>query len=159
MSRYTIISLIHPILCHISSQSPTLPHCMVIRFSDAEAARVKSASKLVSSIATSSTGLQEGIFNMACESAVADAHHIVPPSAASLFLFLSSPCPLPLLLHILHSFSHSFSLFFCMPVLRSCCHIVQHIRNSILHCTALHCTIFHCITLYSTVHLSKSHII
>lgn len=45
----------------------TLLHYMMIRFSDAEAARVKSASKLVSSIAASSTGLQEGIFNMSCE--------------------------------------------------------------------------------------------
>lgn len=44
-----------------------LPNYMMIRFSDAEAARVKSASKLVSSIAASSTGLQEGIFNMSCE--------------------------------------------------------------------------------------------
>lgn len=103
ISRCTIISLNHSTSCYNSSQSSTLPHCMVIRFSDAEAARVKSASKLVSSIATSSTGLQEGIFNMACESAVLDAHHAVPSSSAYLFFSSPRPLPIPRLLHILYS--------------------------------------------------------
>ena len=61
-------------------------HDAIIRFSDSEAARVKSASKLVSTIGTSSTSLQEGIFNMACKSSPGSDEHCItqPPLYSTL---------------------------------------------------------------------------
>jgi hypothetical protein len=101
----------------------------------------------VGGIAASTLNLQDGIANMAGESVVLDAYHAVSFSSFTTFHILRPP---PLLLLILHSFSHSYCLFLRMPTLHSCSLIsfITLVLDTTLHCTALHCTTLHCTTLY-----------
>ena len=112
------------------------------RYSDSEAARVKSASRLVGGIAASTLNLQDGIANMAGESPALDEHYTTPHHTT----------PYHMAIYTIHSSSSLPIIFLFLVDLIS---FAYQLFSTVMSWTAMHhagCHAQHCTPPHNTVH-------